>query len=327
MAKGNEEIKVGVVVTIAVLLFLVTLVFVGGVNLLRKHKAEYTTFFKFAGGLEPGSLVRYGGLKVGTVKSAQLDPHNSTRIEVVLQVDPDTPIKVDSIARISSLGFLGENYVEVSPGTPNASHLPPGSVIPSTEIVQLSDVFNNVNNITVNATKLVNDLDEQVLVLAKNANLLINNLNDVVSPENKQHFTSVLANTDEMLKTSKPHIENTLANLDTVTGKMNPVLDNINVTIGKANKLTDHLDTVIVENRKAIQDTLAHLQTSLAEAEQLIDQLNDTLGSNRGNLDETLENIRITSQNLKEFTDTVKQHPYSLIRIKAEKDREPPSSK
>ncbi len=120
MAKGNEEIKVGVVVTIAVLLFLVTLVFVGGVNLLRKHKAEYTTFFKFAGGLEPGSLVRYGGLKVGTVKSAQLDPHNSTRIEVVLQVDPDTPIKVDSIARISSLGFLGRTTLKsrLAPRTP-----------------------------------------------------------------------------------------------------------------------------------------------------------------------------------------------------------------
>ena len=62
------------------------------------------------------------------------------------------------------------------------------------EIVQLADVFNNVNNITVNATKLINDLDEQVDLLSKNSNELINNLNDVVSPENKEHFSSVLAN-------------------------------------------------------------------------------------------------------------------------------------
>ena len=60
--------------TIAALLFLVALVFVGGMDLLRKKKAEYTTYFKFAGGLEPGSLVRYGGMKVGTVKSAELEP-------------------------------------------------------------------------------------------------------------------------------------------------------------------------------------------------------------------------------------------------------------
>jgi phospholipid/cholesterol/gamma-HCH transport system substrate-binding protein len=327
MARTNEEIKVGVVVAAGALLFLVALVFVGGVNLLRKKKVEYTTYFKFAGGLEPGSLVRYGGLKVGTVETAALDPADSTRIKVVLQVEPGTPVKTNSRARISSLGFLGENYLEVSPGTRNAATLPAGSEIPALETVQLSDVFNNVNNITLTATKLVNDLDAQVLVLSKNSNVLIDNLNDVVNAENKEHFNSVLANSDEMLKQSRPHIEKTLANLETVSGKMSPTIDNLNGTIGRTNKLTDHLDAVVVENRKEIHDTLLRLQTSLTEAERMINDLDDTLGANRGNLDETLENIRATSENLKEFSDTVKQHPYSLIRIKAEQDRLPPGGK
>ncbi len=327
MARSNEEIKVGVVVAVAALLFLVALVFVGGMNLLRKKKVEYTTYFKFAGGLESGSLVRYGGFKVGTVQSASLDPADSTRIKVLLQVNPGTPIKTNSVARISSLGFLGENYVEVSPGTRDAAPLPPGSEIPAAEIVQLADVFNNVNNITVNATKLVNDLDAQVLELAKNSNELIKNLNEVVSPENKEHFSSILANSDGMLKESRPHIEKTLANLDTVSAKMAPTIDSLNVTLGKANNLTDHLDGVVVENRKAIHDSLVRLQTSLADAQRMINDLDDTLGANRGNLDETLENIRVTSENLKEFTETLKQHPYSLIRIKAEKDRLPPGGK
>jgi phospholipid/cholesterol/gamma-HCH transport system substrate-binding protein len=327
MARTNEEIKVGVVVVVAVLLFLVALIFVGGVNLLRQKKAEYFTYFKFAGGLEPGSLVRYGGFKVGTVASAALDPNDSTRIKVVLQVDPHTPIKTNSVARISSLGFLGENYVEVSPGTRNAPLLPAGKEIPAMEIVQLSDVFNNVNNITVNATKLVNDLDAQVLLLSKNSNELIRNLNDVVSPENKEHFGSLLANSDQMLKESRPHIEKTLGNLETVSAKMTQTLDNLNGTIARANKLTDHLDGVIVDNSKEIHATLLRLQSSLADAQRMINDLDDTLGANRGNLDETLENIRATSENLKEFTDTLKQHPYSLIRIKAEQDRVPPGGK
>jgi phospholipid/cholesterol/gamma-HCH transport system substrate-binding protein len=323
----NEEIKVGVVVTVAALLFLVALVFVGGVNLLRQKKVEYTTYFKFAGGLEPGSVVRFGGFKVGTIKSASLDQGDSTRIQVVLEVDKGTPVRTNSKARISSLGFLGENYLEISAGTRDAALLPERSEIPSVEIVQLADVFNNVNAITLNATKLVNDLDDRVLALSDNANLLIKNLNEVVSPENKEHFSSVLANTDGMLKESRPHMEKTLANLETASGKVAPSIDNLNVTIGKANKMTDHLDGVVVENRKEIHDTLLRLQTSLAEAEQMINNLDDTLGANRGNLDETLENIRATSENLKQFTDTLKQHPYSLIRIKTEKDRLPPGGK
>jgi phospholipid/cholesterol/gamma-HCH transport system substrate-binding protein len=327
MARTNEEIKVGVVVAVATMLFLVALVFVGGVNLLRKRKIEYTTHFQFAGGLEPGSLVRYGGLKVGTVRSASLDDKDSTRIRVVLQVDPGTPVKANSKARISSLGFLGENYVEISAGTRDAALLPPGSEIPAAEIVQLADVFNNVNNITVNATKLVNDLDDQVMLLSANANEMIKNLNGVMTPENKARFASVLANTDGMLKESRPHLEKTLANLDTVSGKMAPAIDNANGTLTKAGKLTDHLDAVVVENRKEIHDTLLRLQNSLADAERMVNDLDDTMGANRGNLDETLENIRATSENLKEFTDTLKQHPYSLIRIKTEKDRVPPGGK
>jgi len=327
MARSKEEIKVGVVVVVAAVLFLVALVFVGGVNLLREKKVEYTAYFKFAGGLEPGSLVRFGGFKVGTIQSASLDPQDSTRIRVVLQVTKGTPIHTNSQARISSLGFLGENYLEVSPGTREAALLPPGSNIPTVEIVQLADVFNNVNNITVNATKLVNDLDDRILVLSDNTNQLIKNLNDVVSPENKEHFSSVLANSDDMLKTSRPHMEKTLANLEEASGKISPSIDNLNGTIGRANKLTDHLDEVVVENRKEIHDTLLHLQSSLADVQRMINDLDDTLGANRGNLDETLENIRATSENLKQFSDTLKQRPYSLIRIKTEKDRVPPTGK
>jgi phospholipid/cholesterol/gamma-HCH transport system substrate-binding protein len=327
MARTKEEIKVGVVVAVSVLLFLVALVFVGGVNLLRKPKAEYTSYFKFAGGLEPGSLVRFGGLKVGTIQSASLDQEDSTRIRVVIQIEADTPIRTNSMARISSLGFLGENYLEISAGTRDAARLPPGSEIPTVEIVQLADVFNNVNNITVNATKLVNDLDDRVLALSDSTNLLIKNLNEVVSPENKAHFSSVLANADEMLKESRPHLDKTLANLESASGKISPTIDNLNVTTGKANKLVDHLDGVVVENRQEIHNTLLRLQTSLNEAERMINDLDDTLGANRDNLDETLENIRATSENLKQFSDTLKQRPYSLVRIKEEKDRVPPGGK
>jgi len=327
MARRNEEIKVGAVVVAGAVLFLLALVFVGGVNLLRKKKVEYATYFKFAGGLEPGSPVRFGGFKVGDIKNTSLDPEDSTRIRVTLQVDDGTPIRSNSQARISSLGFLGENYLEVSPGTRDAALLPPGSEIPTVEIVQLSDVFNNVNNITVNATKLVNDLDDRVLALTDNANALIKNLNAVVGPENQQHISSVLANSDEMLKEVQPHMDKTMTNLETASGKLSPAIDNLDATVSKANKLTDHLDALVVENREEIRKTLLRLQASLADAQRMINNLDDTLGANRGNLDETLENIRVTSENLKELTDTLRQRPYSLVRIKAEKDRVPPTGR
>jgi len=327
MAQREEQIKVGALVVVAAVLFLTALVLVGGVNLLRKKKVVYTTYFKFAGGLEPGSLVRFGGLKVGSVQDAQIDPQDSTRIRGKLVLAQGTPISANSRARISSLGFLGENYVEVSPGTRDAAKLPPGTDIPSEEIVQLADVFNNVNNITVNANKLVGDLDEKLLVILDNSDRLITNLNAAVSPENRQHLDAALANIDAVLAESRPRIKTTLVNLDNASAKLGPTVDSAHHTLDRADTLISHLDAVIQEDRQALHETLLRLESTLGDARRLIADFDDTLTTNRRNIDESLYNVRVASRNLRQFTDSIKKRPYSLIRVKPEPDRSPPGGK
>jgi len=327
MAKRDEEIKVGGMVVLAFILFLTALVFVGGVNLLHRSRATYTTYFKFAGGLEPGAFVRFGGLKVGTVQSAEIDKEDPTRIRVRLSINPRTPVRTTSLARISTLGFLGENYVEVSPGTKNAARLPPGSVIPSAEIVQLADVFNNVNNITLNANKLVGNLDQRITQLSDNANQLINNLNALVGEDNRAHIQAAINNIDAMLAENRPHLKSSLANIDTASAKLPAAIDNANQTMTSAKMLAGNLNSTVEENRQEIREALINLRASLVQAQRLMGDMQDLLDANRGNLDESLENIRVSSQNLKEFTDQVKRQPFSLIRVKTQKDREPPIGK
>ena len=327
MAKGSEEIKVGSMVVVSIVIFLTALVFVGGVNLFRTKKVIYTTYFKFAGGLEPGSFVRFGGMKVGTVQDAHIDPGDTTRIRVRLKVDAGTPIRTNSNARISSLGFLGDNYVEVSPGTRDAPRLPPGSEIPSTEIVQLADVFANVNNITLSANKLVTDLDNRVLVVTDNLNQLVTNLNAVVNEPNRQHLAAALANVDAMLADTRPEMKTTLDNISKASAKFGPTMDSAHATMEKANKTVESMNSMLEENRPALRENLLRLRESLVEAQRMMADVDDTLNSNRPNLDETMENIRAASQNLKQFTDEVKQRPFSLIRIRAEKDHVPPTGR
>jgi phospholipid/cholesterol/gamma-HCH transport system substrate-binding protein len=327
MARKEEEIKVGALVVVAIVLFLTALVFVGGVNLLRKKRVEYITHFRFAGGIDPGSFVRFGGLKVGTVSRVEIDPRDTTRVRVHLSVNEGTPVRTNSSARISTLGFLGENYVEVSPGTRDAALLPPGREIPATEIVQLADVFNNVNNVTVNANKLVNDLDDQFLILADKAGRLIDNLNAVVNEENRQRIESALANLDLMLAETRPRLNRALEGIETASAKLGPTLDNANSTITETRTMVGNMNSVVVENREEIRRVLLELRQSLERARALMANIDSTLTDNRANLDVTLENVRISSENLKQFTDTIKRRPFSLVRIKAEKDREPPIGK
>src|SRR5205085_1436537 len=99
----------------------------GGATVL--HRA----YFKFAGGVQPGAPVRYGGMLVGKVRRVRVDPGNSTRIEIELTVNRDAPLKTDSVAKIStpgcrsatqSDGFFGQPEWPAFGRAPESFHQP-----------------------------------------------------------------------------------------------------------------------------------------------------------------------------------------------------------
>jgi phospholipid/cholesterol/gamma-HCH transport system substrate-binding protein len=327
MAQRSEEIKVGGLVVLAVALFLATLVLVGGVNLLRRKQVNYVTYFKFAGGLDPGSVVRFAGRKVGTVRSADFDPQDTTRIIVRLKVLAGTPVRTDSTAMISSLGFLGDNYVEISAGSKNAPLMAPGGEIPAKEVVQVADVINNANVFVLNADRLIGTLGGKLGTTIDNANQLVLNLKKMTGPQAQQHLDRILANVDDMLAETRPPLRRTLANLDRASAKVGPAIDKADVTLDNATTLTKNLNQVVLENRAQIHEVLLTLRAALVDARRLIGNLDDTVQGNRDNIDATLENVRATSQNLKQLTDTLKRQPNSLVFYKVPKDRQPPVGK
>src|SRR6202030_3831430 len=121
----------GLFVLIAGGLFLGTIIVISGG--LSGSTVPYRAYFKFAGGVQAGAPVRYGGMLVGKVQKVHVDPVNSTRIEIDFTVNRDAPVKADSVAKISTLGPLTDNYIEISTGSERAALSEPGSALPSAE--------------------------------------------------------------------------------------------------------------------------------------------------------------------------------------------------
>src|SRR5262249_32903301 len=94
----------------------------------------------------------------------------------------------------------------------------------------------------------------------------------------------------------------------------------------KLQAVLDSSNDLMKDNREPLKASLLELQKSLVKAEGLMEQLQNTLTYNGDNIDVMLENFRITSENVKELTDTVKQRPYSLIRVKPLPHRQPPGA-
>src|SRR5205814_6022892 len=145
MTPNRERVMVGLFVVIAAAVLAVTTVAVWGG--MGRSGISHRLYLKFSGGIQPGTPVRYGGLRVGTVQSVRVDPGDSTRIEVNITVDHDAPIKSDSVARLSSLGLLSDYYVEISTGTPQSPMAAPGSVLRSEETTGLANIGNTIDAI------------------------------------------------------------------------------------------------------------------------------------------------------------------------------------
>ena len=71
--------------------------------------------FNQADGVDAGTDVRIGGVKVGTVTSITLNPE-SYLADVQMSIDPSVKLSQDTAAAISSDGLLGGRSLSLSPG-------------------------------------------------------------------------------------------------------------------------------------------------------------------------------------------------------------------
>jgi phospholipid/cholesterol/gamma-HCH transport system ATP-binding protein len=76
-------------------------------------------------GLTTGSSVGFNGIKVGEVQSFSLDPEDARKVQVIVSVRSDTPVRENSRASIQSMGLTGGSAIQITAGTPTARTVEP----------------------------------------------------------------------------------------------------------------------------------------------------------------------------------------------------------
>ncbi len=76
--------------------------------------------------------------------------------------------------------------------------------------------------------------------------------------------------------------------------------------------------------RDPIRKDLAELQSTLEEARGLLQSMQVVVRANDYKIDDTVENLREATDNLNQFTNSLKQRPWSLVRVKQPEDRQVP---
>lgn len=112
--KWTTEAKVGAFTIIGIVLFIVGILFVGKVDVFGKPQMTITGDFEQVNGLKNGNQVKFSGVAIGTVSDIEITP---TGVVVSMKVDDNTKIPSDSRFTLGSDGFLGDKFIQISPGS------------------------------------------------------------------------------------------------------------------------------------------------------------------------------------------------------------------
>ncbi len=307
MKPKREDAVVGLFVVMAAGILVVTLFALRG--LLAPHGIDYRTYFRFAGGLAAGAPVRFGGVRVGRVDYVGVDPRHRNRILVRFNVAPHTPINSACVAKITSLSALGDNYLEITTGNEDQPTLPANSVIASAPYTSLTDITDSLNDLTPKLNEVLDNVNGRLAQLQET----IDRVDLLLSDRNQANLAGTLSELHGMLQEDRPQVRSTLKNIDADSAKLGPLIDNFQKTSKLANQTLTQMNGVLDENRKGLRQSIADLQQALASTRTLVDHLDRSVVYNQDSLDETMENIRLATENLERFTERIKTHPNSLI--------------
>jgi len=318
MQPKSERALVGLFVLIAVAVLFFTVFAMSGA--FGRSTTKFHAYFAFAGGLEPGATVRYaGGPKVGRVDTLRIDPRNPTQLDIVFSVQSDLPVKIDSSVKIMSMSPLGDNHLEIFPGSTQAPRAASGAELPSQKYVDFNALTAEINDLAPQAQDLLRNLNDR----ASEVKETISRVNDLLNAQNRANVAATLSSTRGMIEENRPQVKVTLQNVSAASAKLAPLLENFRKTSEEANLALNHIDAVVGENRPDVRQAVVELRRTVTNMNDVTARLNQTLDVNSENIDQILDNVRRVTENLREFTETIKTRPYTLIRATNPREHKP----
>ena len=299
------KLKVGVVITLALLTLFVTVFFAGNIQNLFSPKIQIKAEIKDIRGLRKGAPVWISGIEVGSVKNIDLNPEHGTLVAMLINKGAAKFIKKDSKASVLTMGLLGDKYIEISDGSAQAEPIKPGDMIQGTTQLEIQDIVNASSESIQKVTGFMDKFGSFIEKIEKGEGTIAKFLTDPSIYDNLRDTTKTLSMILKDFKESEgtmkllmkdPSLYNKLLsttssleefsrklnkgqgtlkrlaedpqlyeNLDTASKQLSLILKRIDSGEGFAGSLVKDK-----ELDREMKDTLTELKTSVTEFKELI---------------------------------------------------------
>ena len=258
---------------------------------------EYEVIFTEAvTGLGNGGIVQYNGINVGEVRRLTLDPRDPRRVIARIRLQADTPVKIDTKAKLAFIGLTGVAQIQLSGGLPESPRLLPTPERP-------------VPIITTEPSALQN--------IAEAANDIVERLKTILSDENVQRISGTLDDLHQISSTvagQKEDVAALIKNLREVSAQMN-------TTLIKAQGSLDTIDKQVVQNlpelMRKLDHTLGQLELASSNANSVIADNREAISSFSQNglaqVGPTLTELRVLVRDMRRITSRLDRNPGGYV--------------
>jgi len=236
----KQEVGVGAIVLIGVVVFLVGMFYLTGRS-LRAGGISVDVMFQSVAGLKQGDPVLVSGVKKGRVARVALERVKSVR--VTIELTKDVAPHIDASAAVAALDLFGAKFIDYNPGA-REELLARGRVITGSNSPDITDVAqgvaNRANELMENAANIVSDrLGEDIhntLVVTQRAMNTLANAPE--GPFIKQTTRTLQATERVMERVDSMLGSGTGANIDSISKNLARLTDHLGHT-------TSALDTLL----------------------------------------------------------------------------------
>lgn len=280
---------IGALTVVAVLILRMEKLDLGG----ARNGRMFRTYFVQATGLAQQGKVRVAGVPVGEVRRIELE---NGQAKVSFTLPHDLPVFADAKANLSSIGILGEKYIDIDPGHPSAGPFGDGP-IPSKAGVSLdnlmetlSEIGNNVKGVTQALNKSVGGEEGRV------------KLDEIV--DNIRVLTGEFR---AMAQENRGAINHTLANVEAISGDFKERLPRL---AQQFEDLGKNLNALVNETRPELRGTMTEvrkLAASFQDTSSNLKAITGKLNNGEGTLgklltdDTTIKKVNAAVDNVNEL--------------------------
>ncbi len=307
--KLSSEIKTGIVVTLAIAVFIWGFNYLKGTDLFTTNNTVYAIYDNIDG-LAASNRVIMNGYVIGLVKKIRFADDRSGRMIVTMQVKRGIFIPNNSIAQIVSADFFGGKSVEIIMGdspVPLAHRDTLKSDLKSGIEQQLGPIKDKTERLIVSLDSLSHSLNQLVDEKSRrNLSHSFENLSQITS-----HLENTTASLQQMFSAPDGKLYRIITNVESISANLKENNRKISKMITQAEQVTDSL------SHAPLTSAISQLNASLTELQSILSKINQGEGS-MGlliNDKELYQKLVTVSDNLSQLLADLKANPKRYVHF------------